>query len=473
MKRPFFIILVAGNIMNIKLDYSNIIASNIGSEHGIDFNEIKEFTLSHSKVNDSLEDKINNDTLGFYNLPFNQEVLNDVKTYASMARERFTHYVHIGIGGSALGPIALQSSLRDKYYNEKHLPKVFFPDNVDPDWLAELMDQLDVEKTLFHVVSKSGGTAETAATLLYMMQFLKDHLKENFYKNLLFTTDPHKGLLNQIALENAIKCFRIPPNVGGRFSVLSPVGLIPAAIAGIDIEKLLKGAAGMSGICRNPDLLKNPAFIYAAVHTLFMKRNKNISIMMPYSNKLKDIADWYGQLWAESLGKRFDNQKNIVEVGQTPVKALGTTDQHSQVQLYVEGPNDKVITFIEVEKFTHNDLLKNHFPYIKDFNYLEGKTLAQLINSEKKATEIALTNNKKPNLTIKIHEVNEENIGALFFLFEAATAYAGELLNINAFDQPGVEQGKIATYALMGRDGYTKKKQEIETTEKNKEEYIV
>jgi len=173
------------------------------------------------------------------------------------------------------------------------------------------------------------------------------------------------------------------------------------------------------------------------------------------------------------LGKRFDNQKNVVEVGQTPVNALGATDQHSQVQLYVEGPNDKVITFLEVEKFANNNLLKNHFPYIKDFDYLQGKSLAQLLNSEKKATEIALTNNKRPNLTIKISEVNEENIGALFFLFQTATAFAGEMLNINAFDQPGVEEGKIATYALMGREGYSKKKEEIEAIEAKKEEYIL
>jgi len=459
--------------MTVKLDYSNTITANIGDEHGIDFQVIKNLAENNPQICNDLEEKIANETLGFYNLPFNEDVLNDVKIYSVMAKDRFTHYVHIGIGGSALGPIALQSSLRNKYHNDISLPKVFFPDNIDPDWLAELMEQVDIEKTLFHVVSKSGGTAETAATLLYMMQLMKDKLGEKFYKNLLFTTDPHKGLLNQIALENAIKCFRIPPNVGGRFSVLSPVGLIPAAMAGIDIEALLKGAAEMSKICRNRDLLKNPAFMYAAIHTIYMKRNKNISIMMPYSNKLKDIADWYGQLWAESLGKRFDNQKNIVEVGQTPVNALGATDQHSQVQLYVEGPNDKVITFLEVEKFVNNDLLKNHFPYIKDFNYLEGKSLAQLLNSEKKATEIALTNNRRPNLTIKISEINEENIGALFFLFQTATAFAGEMLNINAFDQPGVEEGKIATYALMGREGYSKKKEEIEAIETKKEEYIL
>jgi glucose-6-phosphate isomerase len=174
-------------------------------------------------------------------------------------------------------------------------------------------------------------------------------------------------------------------------------------------------------------------------------------------------------LWAESLGKRFDVNKNIIEVGQTPVKALGTTDQHSQVQLYVEGPNDKVITFLEVEKFNNNDTLQNHFEYIPEFNYLEGKTLGELLNAEKKATELALTNNKRPNLTIKFSEVSAHNIGAYFFLLESATAFTGGLLNINAFDQPGVEEGKVATYALMGREGYEQKKKDIESQfKKNK-----
>lgn len=458
--------------MKLKLDFSNVMSSNIGNTHGIDLEEIKNLMAS-GNVHNALEEKINNETLGFYSLPFNKEVLDEVNSYAEFARDRFTHYINIGIGGSALGPVALQSSLRSSYYNSTGTPQMYYPDNVDPDWLAEIMEQVDVQKTLFHVVSKSGGTAETAATLLYMMDFLQEKMGKNFYKNLLFTTDPHKGLLNQIALENAIKCFRIPANVGGRFSVLSPVGLIPAAIAGINIEKLLSGAAQMSKICRNSDLINNPAFIFAAVHVKMMRKGKNISVMMPYSNKLKDMADWYSQLWAESLGKRFDKHKNIVEVGQTPVKALGATDQHSQVQLYMEGPNDKIITFIEIEKFSNNDLLKNHFPYIKDFNYLEGKTLGGLLNSEKKATEIALTDNQRPNLTIKISEVSEENIGALIFFFQAATAYAGELLDINAFDQPGVEAGKIATYALMDREGYSKRKNEIEALQNKKQEYIV
>jgi glucose-6-phosphate isomerase len=448
--------------MDLKLDYSNVMEENIGEAHGIKQSDISNLLSKGNEILENLRQRAKENSLGFYNLPFTNDLADEIEKYTAAAKKRFDHYVHIGIGGSALGPIALQTSLLDSYYNLNSEPKMFFPDNVDPDWLDDLLKTIDVSKTLFHVVSKSGGTAETAATTLFFMKYLKEELGDTFYKNLLFTTDPVDGLLNQIAREYPIKCFRIPAGVGGRFSVLSPVGLVSASLAGIPIKELLSGAAKMAGICDNDNLENNPAFIYAAVHYLYMQRHKNISVMMPYSNKLRDLADWYRQLWAESLGKRFDLDKNIVEVGQTPVKALGTTDQHSQVQLYIEGPNDKVITFLEVSRFNSNEELTNHFEYIPEFNYLEGKTLGNLLNSEKMATELALSNNQKPNLTIRFSEVSAQNIGGFFFLLEVATAFAGGLLNINAFNQPGVEEGKIATYALMGREGYEQKKQDIE-----------
>ena len=447
--------------MILKLDYSNVMDTNIGDDQGFTQKDIAGLIPNGSAILNNLIEQTEKGKLGFLSLPDNLKLVDEISDYAKVIKNRYDAYVHIGIGGSALGPIALQNSLRDSYYNLDNKPKMFFPDNVDPDWLHELLQQIDVSKTLFHVVSKSGGTAETAATMLYFVKHLKENLGDHFYKNLLFTTDPVDGLLNQIAREYPIKCFRIPPNVGGRFSVLTAVGLISAAIAGIDIKELMNGAREMAQICRNEDLEKNPAFIYAAIHYLYMKKGKNISVMMPYSNKIRDLADWYRQLWAESLGKRTDNNGNTVETGQTPVKALGTTDQHSQVQLYVEGPNDKVITFLEVEKFKINEALENHFEYIPEFDYLSCKTLGELINSEKKATEIALTNNNRPNLTIKFPEVNERTIGQFFMLLETATAFTGGLLNINTFNQPGVEEGKIATYALMERKGYEKKKKEI------------
>jgi glucose-6-phosphate isomerase len=465
--------LLSGVCMQLKIDYSNVMNANIGAKHGLAESDFDKLIPAGKKILQDLRQKAKDNKLGFYKLPSQFDIADELESYASVVKKRFENYVHIGIGGSALGSIALQNSLLDSYYNLNNSPKMFFPDNVDPDWLNDLVKNIDVSKTLFHIVSKSGGTAETAATTLYFMKFLTDTLGDNFYKNLLFTTDPVKGLLNQIAREYPIKCFRIPPSVGGRFSVLSSVGLISAAIAGIDVKKLLSGAAEMAEKCDNENLKKNPAFIYAAIHYIYMTRGKNISVMMPYSNKLRDMADWYRQLWAESLGKRYDNEGNVVEVGQTPVKALGTTDQHSQVQLYVEGPNDKLITFLEVEKFKENLQLKNHFTYIHEFDYLAGKTLGELLNAEKMATELALSNNHRPNLTIKFSEVSEENIGAFFFLLEAATAFAGGLLNIDAFNQPGVEEGKIATYALMGRKGYEQKKKDIETLFNKKQAFML
>ena len=458
--------------MKLKLDYSNVMQANIGNTHGLNISELEALVPKSRTILDELRSKADSDQLGFYNLPSQSAVLDEIESYAETVRKRYDHFVHIGIGGSALGPIALQSSLKSSHYNTNQKPKIYFPDNVDPDWLKELSEQIDVSKTLFHIVSKSGATTETAATTLYFMDFLAEELEENFYKNLVFTTDPVEGLLNQIAREYPIKCFRIPPSVGGRFSVLTPVGLLSAAIAGINIKKLLAGAAEMASICDNSDLMQNPAFLFAAIHYTYMQKGKNISVMMPYSNKLRDLADWYKQLWAESLGKRINIHKEKVEVGQTPVNALGATDQHSQIQLFVEGPNDKVLTFLEVENFKNNSELKNHFTYIPEFDYLQGKTLGQLLNAEKMATELALSNNERPNLTIKFDQVSEENIGAYFFLLEAATAFAGGLLEIDAFNQPGVEEGKVATYALMDRKGYEQKKKDIEKMFEQKKMFI-
>ncbi len=454
--------------MNIQIDISNVLSENIGNEHGLNFDVLEQFCKNSQPLYENIKQKIADESIGFFNLPKDKEIIEEIKSYTDSVKNRYEYYVHVGIGGSALGPITLQNSLNSNYYNLSQKPKMFFPDNVDPDWLEELFENIVAEKTLFHIVSKSGSTAETAATFLKIMDYLDKALGKNYYKNLLFTTDPHKGLLNQIALENPIKCFRIPDNVGGRFSVLTPVGLVSAALTGINIEKLMLGADKMAEKCLNPNLIENPAFVFAAIHTYYMDHGKNISVMMPYSNKLKDVSDWYCQLWAESLGKQVNNNGETIHTGQTPVKALGATDQHSQIQLYKEGPNDKVISFIEVESFKNNLVLKNHFSYIEDFNYFEGKSLGQLLNSEKKATELALTSSNRPNLTVKLSQVNPENVGGLIMLLQVATAFAGEILNINAFNQPGVEEGKIATYALMGRKGYEKKRQEIEQSFKNK-----
>ena len=308
---------------------------------------------------------------------------------------------------------------------------------------------------------------------MIIKQMLEEKLGKKASEHIVCTTDKENGNLVKIAKEENYKTFIIPAGVGGRFSELTPVGLLPAAFCGIDIKEMLKGAAVMDEMCKNEDIYKNPAYMYAVLNYLTMKNGQNISVMMPYADSLKFISDWYAQLWAESLGKKYDNDGKEVYVGSTPVKALGATDQHSQVQLYAEGPFDKIITFIGVDKFKKSITIPKIYEDMPSLAFLGGVTQDDLIKTEQIATEYALLKAGKPNMTITLPEVDENTLGQLLYFFEVATAFTGELLNINAFDQPGVEEGKNATYAYFGRPGYEEKKKELDAMPVKKEDYII
>ena len=260
--------------------------------------------------------------------------------------------------------------------------------------------------------------------------------------------------------------------MGGRFSELCPVGLLPAAVLGIDISEMLAGAAYMDKLCKKRSLKENPALISALLQYMAMKDGKNVHVMMPYADGLKYFADWYCQIWAESLGKEKDLAGNTVNAGQTPVKSLGVTDQHSQVQLYTEGPYDKVVTFLAVDEYRKTVVISDGCEDIPDVNFLCGHTMNELISAERSATEYALTVKGRLNNTVYLPEINPFTIGELIYFFELQTAYAGALLGIDAYDQPGVENGKNATYALLGRKGYEGKKAELENAPAKKQEYI-
>ena len=309
---------------------------------------------------------------------------------------------------------------------------------------------------------------------MIIKEMLEERLpKEEVKNHIVCTTDAEKGNLVKIAKEEGYRMFVVPAGVGGRFSELTPVGLLPAAMCGIDIRALLAGAAEMDRRSKEPNWRKNLAFLYGALHYLAMRQGKNISVMMPYADSLKYIADWYAQLWAESLGKRYDNEGHEVFVGQTPVKALGVTDQHSQVQLYTEGPFDKVVVLLGVEEYKTTLTIPKLYQDIPSLGFLGGVTQNQLIQTEQMATEYALLKSGRPNLTITLPRVNEFMLGQLLYFFEVATAFTGELLQINAFDQPGVEEGKNATYAMFGRPGYEEKKRELEMRPAKKDCYIL
>lgn len=434
----------------LTFDFNNVISERIG-RNGFCAKDISGSGGMLKNAHESLLGK----PLGFKRLPAGQaDVVEDIIRTAKDIRKKYKRFVVLGIGGSALGPIAVHQALG---YGKKAGMKLVVADNIDPETMAKLL-RTEPGNTMYNVISKSGKTSETMAQFMAIASRIKNKglkLKDH----VIATTDAKNGNLVRIAREENLKTFIIPDDVGGRFSELTPVGLLAAAVCGYDIKAMLEGAAYINEMCRGED---NPAVMFALLHVLGMKRDMNVSVMMPYADSLKYIADWYAQLWAESLGKKFDTQGKEVFAGQTPVKALGVTDQHSQIQLYTEGPFDKIVTFLKVGSFRCDRRIPKTFEYVDDLEFLGGKTFGQLLEAERIATEYALVKAGRPNITITLESVNEFTIGALLQFFETATVYAGEMLGINAFDQPGVEEGKKATFALMGKEGFEGKKAEME-----------
>ncbi len=368
---------------------------------------------------------------GFLQLPKVKSALLSSLKLAEKLRGRFEDIVVLGIGGSALGVTCLRDALKGPFWNfKKEGPRLFVLDNLDT--VGEVEELLNLDKTLFVVITKSGTTPETMAQYHYFKEKVS---KENF----IFITDPKEGELRKIGASYDIPMLDIPQNVGGRFSVLTAVGLFPAALLGIDLESLMKGAEDMAHSFQAKDMELNLPFQFATVQYLLdWERGIPMTVMMPYSSRLHTLADWYRQLLAESIGKEGR--------GLTPITALGVTDQHSQLQLYNEGPTDKLFCFIEVLKQSSPMIPTIENPKL---NYLSGHRFDELMATELKGTRQAISEYKKPNLTLEIPEVNAYELGQLFLFFECSIAFLGEYYRINAFDQPGVELSKKLTRQLL------------------------
>jgi glucose-6-phosphate isomerase len=446
--------------VRILFDETNLLAEVVGRGNGISRSEAERARPKALKALKSFRKLSENQTYGFAHLPFQTAVIKSVNDFAASVRGSYDTVCVVGIGGSALGAWALDCGLRGPHpvqgAHSTERPRLVILDNVDPSFTEQALASMDREKTIVVVIAKSGGTAETVSTFLIVREWL------NNPQRIVAVTTKGKGDLFALASQEGYKTFFIPENVGGRFSVLTPVGLVPAALIGIDIKKLCRGAAAMTHLCWQEDLAENVALRAALYHWLvWTRKDKPIQVAFPYSNHLWGTAFWFRQLWAESLGKAQDRANQIVHTGQTPVAALGVTDQHSQVQLYIEGPNDKVFTFWAVEKFSSQGKIPKVTTGLAAFDALSGQSLAKLIDAERRATAAAMVENGRPNCTVTLGRVDEEHLGAFLQMMEFQTAFIGELLNIDAFNQPGVELGKVFTYALMGRPGYEKDKRRI------------
>jgi len=458
--------------MTLRIDYSNMMISPGGIDPAMWAGSARQFNAAKR----GFDELRSGGSVGFVDLPSDKSLLAQVEKFSSAARGQYDDVVILGIGGSALGPIALRTALRPSGWNmlddkaRGGYPRLHVLDNVDPETIDALLGRLRLERTLFIVTSKSGGTAET------MSQFLIVHdriARENLdvAKQLVFVTDPKQGALRPLAERLKVPALDIPANIGGRFSVLSAVGTLPAALIGIDVKSLLLGAAEMAKRCESPDLTKNPAGVYAMLQWLADTRlTKKIVVFMPYSDPLRDFAAWFVQLWAESLGKR---RPDGTSVGSTPLAALGATDQHAQVQLFMEGPADKTVTFVAVEKRATDVTIPAAFRDVTELGYLGGHSLGELIDIEQRATAGALAKRGRPNMTIHLDRVDASHVGQLMMLLELATAYAGQLYGIDAFNQPGVELGKQFAYALLGRPGADQAKTEWESLPKSDSRWTV
>lgn len=433
----------------IRLHFSNMMEETIGS-NGITERQVE-------AVRQKIKDAHNQITgrrwreLAFLDLP-GQDV-TDIKNLADEIRTGFDNFLILGIGGSALGPRAVLDSL-SPFHNLVRHPRIFIYDNVDPRTLDGILSVIELKKTAIAVITKSGSTAETAASFMILWDKMKTEVGGNAAKHFIAITDPEQGNLRAIANAYHIKSLPILPGIVGRYSVLSPVGLLLAEVAGIDSKRLLSGAGDIRERCLDGEVWKNPAYLFAVlVYLMQTEERRDITVMIPYADGLKSFSEWFCQIWAESLGK--------VGTGLTPYPSVGTTDQHSQLQLWMEGPDNKVIVFVKLEDYGVDYSIPCVFEDVEGIGYLGGHNLEELIKAEEESSELALTRASKPNMTISLPRADAYYLGQLFQFFEISTAFTGFLYGINPFNQPGVEEGKNLTYGMMGKKGFDQKKQEV------------
>ena len=398
--------------------------------------------------------------IGFFGLPCDQALADRVRKAAAAVFDGCDALVVVGIGGSALGARALRDALLPPAWNELDRnervgrPRFHVLDNPDPRTVSALMARLDLSRTFFNFVSKSGATSETLAHFLVIHRALEDALgPAAAERHILLTTGPAGGAFRELAADLRAPSLPVPENVGGRFSALSAAGLFPAAVAGIDAAGVLAGAGDMARRCATSELGRNPAGVLAVLlHAAATEADAPIHVFMPYADGARALAAWFQQLWAESLGKARDRRGARVESGPTPLAASGARDQHSLLQLLMEGPRDKVAVFLGLRDPGADIPIPPAISGARAFSHLAGRTLSQLLDAERRATAEALRRAGRPNMTITADRLDARNLGALFMLLQIAVVYAGALYGVDPLDQPGVELAKRLTRDFMLQD---------------------
>ena len=409
------------------------------------------------QIHDELQkrSKDENEFVGWLNLPTNydKEEFLRIKKAAKKIRENSDVLVVIGIGGSYLGARAVIEGLTNTFYNylpdkNRKAPRIFFAgNNMSPDYISDLLECIGKKDISINVISKSGTTTEPAIAFRIFREFMESKYGMDEARNRIYvTTDKQKGALKTLATEEEYETFVIPDNIGGRYSVLTAVGLLPIAVSGIDIEKLIIGARNAGEKYNEPDLKYNDCYKYSVARNILYNKNKYIEILVNYEPKMAYFTEWWKQLYGESEGK---DGKGIFPAGVT-----FTTDLHSLGQYIQDGRRNLFETVINIEETRKDIILKADEDNLDGLNYLEGKTLSYVNHKAMEATVEAHKNGGVPNIIISIEELNEENLGELIYFFELACAMSGRLLCVNPFNQPGVEEYKNNMFKLLGKPGY-------------------
>ncbi|MCD4657261.1 MAG: glucose-6-phosphate isomerase [Planctomycetes bacterium] len=437
--------------MGIEIDFLGCMQLNI-ADSGFSQEIIQNAYTNADKNINAVKSMFAEDEISFLNLPISPDghQLDKIMKFNEQNRGKFDDIVVLGIGGSALASLTFQTALNHPAWNllpklsRGGDPRFHLVDNIEPELIGTILDICEPARTLFIVISKSGHTTETIAAFNLMQQFMQAHLKETWKSHFVFITDPQKGWLRAFATEHNLQTFNIPEKVGGRFSALTPVGLLPAALCGIDVEIIIKGAAQAREGCLKAEFPQNWAYSFALIQHLFWtEKQKSTQVFIPYANALISLSAWFKQLWAESLGKKYDTSGKVVHAGQTLTSAIGATDQHSQLQLYIEGPDDKIFTFVEVLGFRRDFTVpKAPAPTSDKIAHIHNHTVAEILQAELLGVKKALTELNKPNLSLILPNLSPETIGELIFGLEFATVLVGHFLGINPLNQPGVELAK-------------------------------
>lgn len=442
----------------IKFDYNNVRQEIIGNEHGIDLDF--EFSNYSKKINDTITElyqyeEISNWLKGNYQ----NEIIEDIIKYAEIAREKFESVLVIGLGSPVIGMKAMTETALNPFWNSmspeqrNNLPTIHFICNIDSEKFNNLLNLVNLRKSLVIFVSKDGIESETMSMFMVVKKMLEDEIGENYRMHIVACTK-EDSLLHRIAEQEGYKCFLIPYKSVGTFAIMSTCGLLPLALGGVNIQEMLQGAGDIVKYAQNKDIHSNRLAQMSLIKYLMCtQKHKNVSVLMSYSSRFKEIPVWCVQYTAEMLSKDYDKYGNLINAGKIPLSAQGCNDQHALLQMLIEGDNHKVVNIIQIEKFEQDCLIPNSFDYTP-IGYLGGKSLNYLLNAEINAMKMVLTDYNRPNITITIPKINPYYIGQFMAMFMLDMVIQAYLYNINPFDRAGAENLENYVCAQMGRYGY-------------------